>query len=133
MKFDFRKFRIFEILNFHPWACFLIYFQEILDRKTEQLELQKEKLNSFNPKKSGSDKKEVKDPGGVVVHMKPGEVVEQKPVPGVGAGVDGRVKYDVQSWSGSYAMLKKAVSVAADMCSWEEAPKAEADIQVSKV
>ena len=79
--------------------------QQELDRKTEQLELQKEKLNSFNPKKSGSDKKEVKDPGGVVVHMKPGEVVEQKPVPGVGAGVDGRVKYDIQSWSGSYAMI----------------------------
>ena len=103
------------------WSFFFFILQQILDRKSEQLELQKEKLQNFSKSKSGSDRKDVKDPGGVVVDMKQAEQIQP-------AGVE--VKYDVKWWSGGYVALKKAVSVADDMCSWEEAPKAQADIQV---
>ena len=34
LKFEFQKFRILEILNFHP--CFLFYVQEIFDREQMQ-------------------------------------------------------------------------------------------------
>ena len=110
--------------------------QEVLEKKNKDLKLQKEKLLNL-----GKDTPDRKDPGGLVVNMdqaggagiKPAEVDlgevkfggRDKVQP---AAID--VKYDARSWGGSYVVLKKEVSISDDTCTWGDAPKATADVQV---
>ena len=116
--------------------------QEVLEKKNKDLKLQKEKLLNL-----GKDTPDRKDPGGLVVNMdqagdlgnpagiKPREVDlgevkfggRDKVQP---AAID--VKYDAKSWGGSYAALRKEVSISDDTCTWGDAPKATADVQVGQ-
>ena len=121
----------------------ILYLQQVLESKNKDLKLQKEKLLNL-----GIDKIDRKDPGGLVVNMdQAGEEVKKAGIQP--AEVDlgevkfgGRdkeqpvaidVKYDAKSWGSSYVVLRKEVSIADDMCSWGDAPKAKADVQVYSI
>ena len=86
---------------------FIGILQKVLNSQNLKLKQSKDKLEEYQKLGKGRDS---------VIHM-------EKPV-------DSGDKYEHSSWQGSFAPLRKAVSVAENMCSWTESPTKLPDIQV---